>query len=90
LYSEVERSKIFIPTIANEQDRSIMNVCWVMNKDYAALEQEFLEYATERGMVGIKGHRSVGGFRASIYNALPKDSVEALIALMQEFENDKA
>ncbi|MCD6566626.1 MAG: 3-phosphoserine/phosphohydroxythreonine transaminase [Bacteroidales bacterium] len=90
LYSEIERSKIFIPTIANEQDRSIMNVCWVMNKDYAALEKEFLENATERGMVGIKGHRSVGGFRASIYNALPKDSVEALIAVMQEFENDKA
>ena len=90
LYSEIEKSKIFIPTIANEQDRSIMNVCWVMNKDYAALEQEFLEYATERGMTGIKGHRSVGGFRASIYNALPKESVEALIAVMQEFENDKA
>ena len=90
LYNEIERSKIFIPTIANEQDRSIMNVCWVMNKDYAVLEKEFLEYATERGMVGIKGHRSVGGFRASIYNALPKSSVEALIALMQEFENDKA
>jgi len=90
LYSEIERSKIFIPTIANEEDRSIMNVCWVMNKDYAALEKEFLEYATERGMTGIKGHRSVGGFRASIYNALPKDSVEALIAVMQEFENDKA
>ena len=90
LYSEIERSKIFIPTIANEEDRSIMNVCWVMNKDYAALEKEFLEYATERGMTGIKGHRSVGGFRASIYNALPKDSVEALIALMQEFENNKA
>ncbi len=90
LYNEIERSKIFIPTITNEQDRSIMNVCWVMNKDYAALEKEFLEYATERGMVGIKGHRSVGGFRASIYNALPKESVEALIALMQEFENNKA
>ena len=90
LYSEIEKSKIFIPTIANEQDRSIMNVCWVMNKDYTALEKEFLEYATERGMVGIKGHRSVGGFRASIYNALPKESVEALIAVMQEFENDKA
>jgi len=90
LYSEIERSKIFIPTIANEEDRSIMNVCWVMNKDYVALEKEFLEYATERGMIGIKGHRSVGGFRASIYNALPKDSVEALIAVMQEFENNKA
>jgi len=90
LYNEIGRNKLFIPTIANEQDRSIMNVCWVMNKDYAAFEKEFFEYATERGMVGIKGHRSVGGFRASIYNALPKDSVEVLIALMQEFENNKA
>ena len=90
LYDEIDRNKLFIPTIANEQDRSIMNVCWVMNKDYAFLEKEFLEYATGRGMIGIKGHRSVGGFRASIYNALPKDSVEALIAVMQVFENDKA
>ncbi len=89
LYNEIGRNKLFIPTIANEQDRSIMNVCWVMNKDFTFLEKEFLEFATERGMVGIKGHRSVGGFRASIYNALPKDSVEAIIAVMQEFENDK-
>ena len=89
LYNEIGRNKLFIPTISNEQDRSIMNVCWVMNKDYATLEKEFFEYATERGMVGIKGHRSVGGFRASIYNALPINSVEALIVLMQEFENDK-
>ena len=89
LYNEIGRNKLFIPTIANEQDRSIMNVCWVMNKDFTSLEKEFLEFATERGMVGIKGHRSVGGFRASIYNALPKDSVEAIIAVMQEFENDK-
>ncbi|MBE9510657.1 MAG: 3-phosphoserine/phosphohydroxythreonine transaminase [Bacteroidetes bacterium] len=90
LYKEIGRNKLFIPTITNEQDRSIMNVCWVMNKDFTSLENEFLEFATERGMVGIKGHRSVGGFRASIYNALPKDSVEALIAVMQEFENHKA
>ena len=89
LYNEIGRNKLFIPTIANEQDRSIMNVCWVMNKDFTSLEKGFLEFATERGMVGIKGHRSVGGFRASIYNALPKDSVEAIIAVMQEFENDK-
>ncbi len=90
LYNEIGRNKLFIPTITNEQDRSIMNVCWVMNKDFTFLEKEFLEFATERGMVGIKGHRSVGGFRASIYNALPKDSVEAIIAVMQEFESNKA
>jgi phosphoserine aminotransferase len=90
LYNEIGRNKLFIPTITNEQDRSIMNVCWVMNKDFTSLEKEFLEFATERGMVGIKGHRSVGGFRASIYNALPKDSVKAIIAVMQEFENRKA
>ena len=57
-----------------------------MNPEYAELEKEFMEYATSKGMVGIKGHRSVGGFRASLYNALPKESVEALVAVMKEFE----
>lgn len=90
LYSEIERNKMFIPTVKEKNDRSIMNVCWVMNKDYAELEKEFLDFATEKGMVGIKGHRSVGGFRASIYNALPIYSVEALIDVMQEFEDKKA
>jgi phosphoserine aminotransferase len=90
LYNEISRNKLFKPTVENEDDRSIMNVTFVMNEDYQDLEKEFLEFATERGMVGIKGHRSVGGFRASLYNALPKESVEALIDTMKEFENKKA
>lgn len=69
-----------------EEDRSIMNVCFVMNPNYAELEKEFLDFATSKGMVGIKGHRSVGGFRASLYNALPKNSVVALVDCMKEFE----
>jgi phosphoserine aminotransferase len=60
-----------------------------MSPDYTELEKEFLDYATERGMIGIKGHRSVGGFRASIYNAMPLESVQALIQTMQEFEKTK-
>lgn len=90
LYKEIARNKLFITTVKEEKNRSIMNVCWVMNKEYAELEKEFLDLATEKGMVGIKGHRSVGGFRASIYNALPMDSVEALVGVMQEFEEMKA
>ncbi len=90
MYEEIERNKLFTPNIEHEQDRSIMNVTFVMNDDYKDLEKEFLDFATERGMIGIKGHRSVGGFRASLYNALPKESVQALIDVMQEFENKKA
>ncbi len=85
LYDEIDRNKLFRGTVA-EEDRSIMNVCFVMNPDYAELEKDFMEFATMKGMVGIKGHRSVGGFRASLYNALPKESVEALVAVMKEFE----
>ena len=90
LYEEIKRNKLFITTVKEEKNRSIMNVCWVMNQEYAELEKEFLDFATEKGMVGIKGHRSVGGFRASIYNALPMESVEILISIMQEFEDKKA
>jgi len=90
LYSEIERNKLFMPTVANEADRSVMNVTFVMKEDYKDLEKEFFTFATDKGMVGIKGHRSVGGFRASIYNALPKESVKALIEVMQEFEQKKA
>ena len=86
LYDEIDRNKLFRGTVATE-DRSIMNVCFVMNPDYAELEKDFLEFATSKGMVGIKGHRDVGGFRASLYNALPKESVEALVAVMKEFES---
>lgn len=85
LYAEIDRNKLFMGTVA-EEDRSIMNVCFVMKPDYAELEKDFFQFATERGMVGIKGHRSVGGFRASLYNALPMESVEALVNCMKEFE----
>ena len=85
LYDEIDRNKLFVGT-AKPEDRSVMNVCFVMKDEYKELEADFVKFATERGMVGIKGHRSVGGFRATIYNAMPKLSVEALIAVMQEFE----
>ncbi len=85
LYDEIERNSLFRPTVAKE-DRSLMNICFVMTEGNEALADEFMEFAKSRGMVGIKGHRLVGGFRASCYNALPKESVEALVACMQEFE----
>ena len=85
LYSEIDRNSLFRPTVAKE-DRSLMNICFVMTEGNEDLAPEFLEFAKERGMVGIKGHRLVGGFRASCYNACPKESVEALVACMQEFE----
>jgi phosphoserine aminotransferase len=86
LYNEIDRNKLFIGTV-KEEDRSRMNICFVMKSEYAELEKEFMEFATSKGMIGIKGHRSVGGFRASCYNAMPKESVQALIDCMQEFEN---
>ena len=85
LYDEIDRNPMFRGT-AEKEDRSLMNICFVMNPEYEALAPEFMEFAKARGMVGIKGHRLVGGFRASCYNALPKESVEALVATMQEFE----
>lgn len=85
LYSEIDRNKLFRGTVATE-DRSVMNICFVMNEEYAELEKPFFEYATSQGMVGIKGHRSVGGFRASIYNAMPMSTVQVLIDTMKEFE----
>ena len=86
LYGEIDRNKMFRATVADPEDRSYMNICFVMNDEYQDLEAEFLKFATERGMVGIKGHRSVGGFRASCYNAMPLESVQALVDCMQEFE----
>ena len=85
LYAEIDRNKLFRGTAAVE-DRSRMNICFVMNPEYEALAGEFLEFAKAKGMVGIKGHRLVGGFRASCYNALPLESVKALVECMQEFE----
>ena len=85
LYDAIDSSKMFVGTAA-EADRSIMNVCFVMRPDYAELEKDFLDFATSKGIVGIKGHRSVGGFRASLYNALPEESVKVLVDAMKEFE----
>jgi phosphoserine aminotransferase len=87
LYEEIDRNPLF-KAVAALEDRSKMNVCFVMEN--TELEKPFLKLAEERGIVGIKGHRSVGGFRASIYNALPISSIYALIDVMQEFaENNK-
>ena len=86
LYGEIDRNKLFRATVENKEDRSRMNICFVMNDEYKELEAEFLQFATERGMVGSKGHRSVGGFRASTYNAVTLEDVQALIACMREFE----
>lgn len=85
LYNEIDRNKMFVGTAAKE-DRSLMNICFVMAEEYKDKEEAFMAFAKERGMVGIKGHRSVGGFRASVYNACPVESVMALVACMQEFE----
>ena len=88
LYAEIDRNTLFTGTAAVE-DRSNMNVCFVMAPGYENLQDEFFSFAKGRGMVGIKGHRSVGGFRASIYNACRLEDVNALVACMQEFENLK-
>ena len=85
VYGEIDRNKLFRGTVA-EEDRSLMNICFVMNDEYKELEKPFLDFATERGMVGIKGHRSVGGFRASCYNAQTLEGVNALVKAMRDFE----
>jgi phosphoserine aminotransferase len=85
VYGEIERNKLFHGTV-KEEDRSLMNICFVMNEEYKELEKPFFDFATERGMVGIKGHRSVGGFRASCYNAQTIEGVNALVKAMKDFE----
>jgi phosphoserine aminotransferase len=85
VYDEIDRNKLFVGTAAKE-DRSRMNATFVMKDEYKDLEGEFLQFATSKDLVGIKGHRSVGGFRASLYNALPLESVEVLVNCMKEFE----
>lgn len=85
VYDEIDRNKLFHGTV-KEEDRSVMNLCFVMNDEYKDLEKPFLDFATERGMVGIKGHRSVGGFRASCYNAQTLEGVNALVKAMKDFE----
>ena len=85
LYDAIDNSKMFEGTAVKEA-RSLMNICFVMKEQYKDKEDAFMELAKARGMVGIKGHRSVGGFRASTYNALPVSSIQALINCMHEFE----
>ncbi|MDE7377612.1 MAG: 3-phosphoserine/phosphohydroxythreonine transaminase [Paraprevotella sp.] len=86
LYAEIDRNKMFRGTAARE-DRSRMNICFVMNEAYKNLEGDFLTMAAERGLVGIKGHRSVGGFRASCYNAQTMEAVDTLVQCMRDFED---
>lgn len=85
IYDEIDRNKLFVGTVKKE-DRSRMNACFIMAEPYKELEKDFLDFAVSKGMVGVKGHRSVGGFRASMYNALPLSSVQALVDCMKEFE----
>lgn len=85
LYNEIDRNPMFVGTAAKE-DRSLMNICFVMSEQYKEKEADFMAFAKERNMIGIKGHRSVGGFRASTYNACPMESVQALVDCMKEFE----
>ena len=88
LYDEIDRNSLFVGTAAKE-DRSLMNVCFVMAPGKEDLQDEFMAFAKEKGMVGIKGHRSVGGFRASLYNACTVEDVQALVDCMKEFETLK-
>ncbi len=88
LYAEIDRNSLFRGTAVKE-DRSIMNVCFVMTEGNEALSEDFLAFSKERGIVGIKGHRSVGGFRASLYNACSQEDVDVLVKAMQDFESSK-
>lgn len=85
LYAEIDRNRLFRGTV-DAQDRSLMNICFVMNDEYKDLEKPFLDFVVSQGMVGVKGHRSVGGFRASCYNAQTMEGVNALVKCMKEFE----
>lgn len=86
LYDAIDSSRMFVGTVTDPADRSIMNVCFVMTPEYKELEKDFIDFAGTKGIVGIKGHRSVGGFRASLYNAMPIESVQVLVDAMKEFE----
>jgi phosphoserine aminotransferase len=84
LYREIERNSIFTCPVY-EEDRSQMNVPFIFIED--GDENEFLGFCSDRGLIALKGHRSVGGFRASIYNAMPLDGIDALVAAMQDYES---
>lgn len=85
LYDEIDRNRLFQGT-AREDSRSLMNITFVLKDEYKDLQDKFLAFASEKGLVGIKGHRLVGGFRASSYNAMTMEGINALVACMQEFE----
>jgi phosphoserine aminotransferase len=85
LYDAIDNSKMFVGTVEKDS-RSLMNICFIMKEQYKDKEDAFMDFAKSKGMVGIKGHRSVGGFRASTYNAMPYESVQALVDCMHEFE----
>ena len=82
---KIERNTLFRSPVAIE-DRSTMNVAFVFN-DRSMDDNEFLQFCDARGLKTLKGHRSVGGFRASIYNAMPIEGVDALIKAMQDYED---
>ena len=85
VYDEIDRNRLFVGT-AEEDSRSRMNLTFVLKPEYQDLQGEFLAFATQQGMVGVKGHRDVGGFRASCYNAMTVEGCKALVACMKEFE----
>ena len=87
LYDEIDSSSLFNGTVEKDS-RSRMNVCFLAKTP--ELEEKFIKFASEKGIVGIKGHRSVGGFRASLYNAMPVESVQFLISVMKEFEKSNS
>lgn len=89
LYGEIDRNKMFMSTVPDPTDRSRMNVTFVMTPEFVELEKEFNDFAKSRGMIGLPGHRSVGGFRASTYNAMSLEGVQALVDVMKEFEKSK-
>lgn len=89
LYNAIDNSKMFNGT-AEKDSRSLMNICFVMKDQYKDKEEAFMEFAKNHGMIGLKGHRSVGGFRASTYNAMPIESVQALVDCMKAFEKENA
>jgi len=86
LYKTIDESKMFVATIQKKEDRSRMNICFVLKPEFEGLFDEFFAFATKKGMVGIKGHRLVGGYRASCYNAMDVEGVQALVDCMHEFE----
>lgn len=84
LYNEIDRNSMFEGTVIAKEDRSNMNVCFRLKNE--SLEPEFDKMWKDANISGIRGHRDVGGYRASLYNALPVESVKVLVEVMQEFE----